>query len=144
MTCLSFDKFWLYRQLDKFYMRETDINRHLATVLQIFSVSTDLARFLPPIYHEAPLAGSVWFLDAKMQHIMFNIRFCQISAAIWRHLFYRHYGYISLFTESTANSILFLFNIRWTIRMKCYLQYSQWKTERSLCEICCFSLIKRW
>jgi len=33
-----------------------------------------------------------------------------------------HYiGYIPLFTASTANSILFLFNIRWTIRMKCYL-----------------------
>jgi len=38
--------------------------------------------------------------------------------------------HVPLFTANTANSILFLFNIRWT-RMKCYLQYSQWITERS-------------
>jgi len=59
MTCPSFDKSWLYRELDKFDMRETDINGHLAAVSQIFSVSTDLARFLPPICHEVSLAGSV-------------------------------------------------------------------------------------
>jgi len=35
----------------------------------------------------------------------------------------------TLFTASIANSILFLFNIWWTIRMKCYLQ---WITKRSL------------
>jgi len=39
---------------------------------------------------------------------------------------------VPLFTASTANSILFLFNIRWTIRMKCYL-YSQWIMKRSQC-----------
>jgi len=52
MTCPDFDRSWLYRELDKFYMRETDINEHfLATVLQIFSNSVDPAQFLPPIYH---------------------------------------------------------------------------------------------
>jgi len=38
----------------------------------------------------------------------------------------------SVIPANTANSILFLFNIWWTIRMKSYLQYSQWITERSL------------
>jgi len=60
MTCPNFDKSWLYRELDKFNMRETDINEHfLVAVLQIFRNSADPARFLPPIYHQAPLAGSV-------------------------------------------------------------------------------------
>jgi len=36
-------------------------------------------------------------------------------------------GYVPLFTASTANN-MFSFNIRWTIKMKCY---SQWITERS-------------
>jgi len=48
MTCLCFDRFWLYRELDKFDMRKKDINRHyLAAVLQVFSDSADPARFLP-------------------------------------------------------------------------------------------------
>jgi len=60
MTCLSFDRSWLYRELDKFYMQETDINEHfLAAVLQIFNNSADPVRFLPPIYYQIPLASSV-------------------------------------------------------------------------------------
>jgi len=59
MTCPGFDRFW-YRELDKFYIQETDINEHFLTaILQIFSNSADPARFLPPIYHQVPLAGSV-------------------------------------------------------------------------------------
>jgi len=58
MTCPNFDRS-LYRELDKFYMRETDINEHfLAAVFGKYSV-TDPARFLPPIYHQVSLAGSV-------------------------------------------------------------------------------------
>jgi len=42
MSCLDFDRSWVYRELDTFYMRETDINEHfLAAVLQIFSNSAD-------------------------------------------------------------------------------------------------------
>jgi len=79
MTCPGFDRSWLYRKLDKFYIRETNINEHfLAAVLQIFSNSTDPARFLPPIYYQVPLAGSVWFLIPICWHRMSN-RFCQIS-----------------------------------------------------------------
>jgi len=79
MTCPGFDRSWLYRELDKFYMRETDINEHfLAAVLQIFSNSADPARFLPPIYHQVSLAGSVWFLTPICWQRMSN-RFCQIS-----------------------------------------------------------------
>jgi len=43
----------------------------------------------------------------------------------------RHGSYVPLFIASTANSILFSFNIRWTIRMKRHLQYSQWIMERN-------------
>jgi len=44
MTCSSFDRSSLYRKLDKFYMRETNINGHyLVTVLQIFNNSADLS-----------------------------------------------------------------------------------------------------
>jgi len=58
MTCPDFDRSWLYRELEKFYMRETDINEHfLAAVLQVFSNSTDPAWFLPPIYRQISLAG---------------------------------------------------------------------------------------
>jgi len=33
-----FDRSWLNRELDKFYMRETDINEHfLAAIMQIFN-----------------------------------------------------------------------------------------------------------
>jgi len=56
-------------------------------------------------------------------------RWC--SAVLW-YVCQSTFRY-SLQVTSTANSILFLFNIQWTIRMKCYLQYSQWTTERSLC-----------
>jgi len=69
---------WLYREFAKFYMREKNINGHyLAVVLQVFSDSANLARFLPPICHQVPLAGSVWFLTPICWHRIFN-RFCQI------------------------------------------------------------------
>jgi len=45
MTCPSFHRS-LYRELDKFYMREKDIN-YLAAILQVFSDSAD-PRFLLP------------------------------------------------------------------------------------------------
>jgi len=53
MTGPNFDK-----ELDKFYMREKDINwYYLAAVLQVFSNNAD-SRFLL-IYHQVLLAGSV-------------------------------------------------------------------------------------
>jgi len=58
MTCPSFDSSCLYRELDKSYMRETNINWHyLAAILQIFSNSADPAWFLLPICHQISLTG---------------------------------------------------------------------------------------
>jgi len=48
MTCLSFNRFQLYKDPDKFRIRETDTNEHyLAAILEIFSDKADPARFLP-------------------------------------------------------------------------------------------------
>jgi len=62
-------------------MQETDIN-YLAAVLQIFNDSANPARFLPPICHQVPLIGSLWFLTPICWYKMSN-RFCQI---FWRQI----------------------------------------------------------
>jgi len=58
-------------------MQETDINEHFLTAVLQISNSADPAQFLPTIYHQVPLADSVWFLT-PIWHRMSN-RFCQIS-----------------------------------------------------------------
>jgi len=79
MTCPSFDKSWLYRELDKFYMRKSDIiGYYLATVLQVFSDSADLAQFLPLICHQVPLASSFWFLTRVWRHHLILQILCEI------------------------------------------------------------------
>jgi len=58
MTCPSFDRSWLYRELDKFYMREM-YQQVLSSGSLVFRDSAELARFLPPICHQIPLTDSV-------------------------------------------------------------------------------------
>jgi len=104
MTYPSFDRSWLYKELNKFYMRERDINRHyLTAVLQVFSNNADLARFLPPICHQVPL-GFIWFFTPNGWYRMSN-RFNQISDGdiVW---YYRFCMKFVAFLLSNAGSML--------------------------------------
>jgi len=87
-----------------------DINEHfLAAVLQIFSNSADPARFLPPIYHQVPLTGYIfWRQYAGTECPTGFVRFL---TAIWRHRFiditdfvwYLLFCYQTLIAYSTQN-----------------------------------------
>jgi len=49
MTCLSFDRFQLYKDLNKFKIQEMNNRYYLAAILEVFSDSADPARFLPRV-----------------------------------------------------------------------------------------------
>jgi len=53
-------------------MRETDINGHLAAVLQVFSDSIDSTRFLPPSINRFYLISDANMLAQNVQQVLSN------------------------------------------------------------------------
>jgi len=83
MTCLSFD--FSYIKTLTILKREMDTNRYyLAAILEVFSDSADLARFLPLVRRQILTVNSIWFLSLICWHRM-STNSVKFLAAICRH-----------------------------------------------------------
>jgi len=61
MICLSFDRFQLYKDSDKFEIQEMNTNGHYLAIMEVFSDSTDPARFLLPVCRQILIAVNLLF-----------------------------------------------------------------------------------